>query len=64
MAAHLDNDHIRISVTVGSGKSKNVNLESKVSLELFPNTNSTVYDVFYQIKIKLIFTKETSKFHS
>ena len=61
MAAHLDNDHRRISVTGGSRKSKNVNLESRVSLEPFPNT--TVYDISYQTKIKLIFTKETSKFH-
>ena len=42
MAAHLDNSHKRISLTVGSRKSKNVNLESKGSLEPFPNTNSAI----------------------
>ena len=43
MAAHLDNDHKeRISLTVGSRKSKDIDLESKGSLELFPGTNSTI----------------------
>ena len=43
MAAHLDNDHKeRISLTVGSRKSKDIDLESKGSLELFPGTNTTI----------------------
>ena len=40
--AHLDNNHKRISLTVGSKKSKNVKLESKVSSEPFPNTSSII----------------------
>ena len=47
MGEHLDNDHKRISLTVSPRKSKNVNLESKGSLNRFHAQTLLFYYIFY-----------------
>ena len=42
MAPQLDYDQKKISFTVDSRKSENINLKSKGSLEPFSNTNSAI----------------------
>ena len=61
MAAHLDNDQKRTSLTVGSRKLKNLNLESKGSLEPFASTNSSILWHFLSNNTQINLYQEISK---